>query len=116
MSRLKKDPLRRLQCEERSRLARVSRALGLPAALVARAKVLLAVANGSSYTAAAQLAGRDSRRTWPVDGYPRGFTSRCDISVWSCAGLVRGCITAMTSRAYRGPTMRLNSSIRALRP
>jgi transposase len=58
MSRLKKDPLRPLRAEERSHLERVSRALGLPAALVARAKVLLAVANGSSYTAAAQLAGR----------------------------------------------------------
>ena len=58
MSRLKKDPLRPLQAEEQSHLERVSRALGLPAALVARAKVLLAVANGASYTAAAQLAGR----------------------------------------------------------
>jgi Helix-turn-helix domain len=58
VSRLKKDPLRPLQAEERSNLERVSRALGLPAALVGRAKVLLAVANGSSYTAAAQLAGR----------------------------------------------------------
>ncbi len=58
MSRLKKDPLRTLRPEERSHLERLSRALGLPAALVARARVLLAVANGYSYTAAAQLAGR----------------------------------------------------------
>ena len=58
MSRLKKDPLRPLRPEERSHLERLSRALGLPAALVARAKVLLAVANGYSYTAAAHLAGR----------------------------------------------------------
>jgi len=58
MSRLKKDPLRPLRQEERLHLERLSRALGLPAALVARAKVLLAVANGYSYTAAAQLAGR----------------------------------------------------------
>ena len=58
MAALKKDPLRPLRPEERSHLERLSRALGLPAALVARAKVLLAVANGSSYTAAARLAGR----------------------------------------------------------
>ena len=58
MAALKKDPLRALRPEERSHLERLSRALGLPAALVARAKVLLAVANGYSYTAAAQLAGR----------------------------------------------------------
>src|SRR6266852_745996 len=58
MSRLKKDPLRRLRPEERLHLERLSRAFGLPAALVARAKVLLAVANGHSYVEAAHLAGR----------------------------------------------------------
>src|SRR5260370_6238216 len=58
MAALKKDPLRPLRPEERSHLERLNRALGLPAALVARAKVLLAVANGSSYTPAARLAGR----------------------------------------------------------
>ncbi len=40
MSRLKKDPLRPFRPEERLHLERLSRALGLPAALVARAKVL----------------------------------------------------------------------------
>jgi hypothetical protein len=44
MSRVQKEPLRRLRPEERSHLERVSRAFSLPAALVARAKVLLAVA------------------------------------------------------------------------
>src|SRR6266849_3694533 len=58
MSRVQKEPLRRLRPEERSHLERVSRALGLPAALVARAKVLLAVANGHTYIEAAHLAGR----------------------------------------------------------
>src|SRR5712692_5954809 len=58
MSRIRKDPLRPLRPEERSHLERLSRALGLPAALVARAKVRLAVANGYSYTAAAHLVGR----------------------------------------------------------
>ncbi len=58
MSRVQKDPLRPLRPEERSHLERVSRALGLPAALVARAKVLLAVADGHSYIEAALRAGR----------------------------------------------------------
>jgi len=58
MSRVQKDPLRPLRTEERSHLERVSRALGLPAALVARAKVLLAVADGHSYIEAALRAGR----------------------------------------------------------
>src|SRR5216683_672680 len=58
MAALKKDPLRPLRPEERSHVERLRRALGLPAALVARAKVLLAVANGYSYSAAAHLAGR----------------------------------------------------------
>ena len=58
MSRIQKDPLRPLRPEERSHLERVSRAFGLPAALVARAKVLLAVADGHSYIEAAHRAGR----------------------------------------------------------
>jgi len=58
MSRMQKDPLRPLRPEERSHLERVSRAFGLPAALVARAKALLAVASGHLYTEAAHLAGR----------------------------------------------------------
>src|SRR5712691_143154 len=58
MSRVQIDPLRTLRPQERSHLERVSRAFGLPAALVARAKALLAVANGHSYVEAAHLAGR----------------------------------------------------------
>src|SRR5207245_10895581 len=58
ISRVQKAPLRRLRPEERSHLERVSRAFGLPAALVARAKVLLAVADGHTYIEAAHLAGR----------------------------------------------------------
>jgi len=58
MSRSQKDPLRPLRPEERLHLERLSRALGLPAALVARAKVVLAVADGHSYVEAARLAGR----------------------------------------------------------
>src|SRR5260370_35240870 len=60
MSRVRKDPLRPLRLGERSQLERVSRAFGLPAALVARSKALLAEANGHSYVDAARLAGRRS--------------------------------------------------------
>lgn len=60
MSRRKKDPLRRLTEEERTWLERISRSQSEPASHVARAKQILAVANGSSYQEAAQLSGRKS--------------------------------------------------------
>ena len=60
MSRRQKDPLRPLSTEERAELERLSRAQAEPAALVARAKALLAVADVHSYTEAALLAGRKS--------------------------------------------------------
>jgi transposase len=58
MSRQPRDPLRSLQDTERVSLVRLSRSASAPAAQVARARALLAVAEGVSYTAAAQLAGR----------------------------------------------------------
>lgn len=57
---LKKDSLRPLTDEEREVLRQISRAQSEPASHVSRAKVLLAVADGASYTAAAQAAGRRS--------------------------------------------------------
>jgi transposase len=60
MPRPQKDPLRLLTPEERTGLERLSRAHGEPAALVARAKALLAVADGQRYTEAARAAGRRS--------------------------------------------------------
>jgi hypothetical protein len=60
MSRRQNDPLRPLTDEERAELVRCSRALAEPAAVVARAKALLAVAEGQSFTAAARMAGRRS--------------------------------------------------------
>src|SRR5215211_1205115 len=56
MSRRQQDPLRRLSDAERRSLSRLSRSQSAPAAQVARA--LLAVADGQSYTMAAQLVGR----------------------------------------------------------
>lgn len=60
MTRRRKDPLRPLRQEEREILEQIARARSEPASHVARAKVLLAVANGKSYGAAAQAAGRRS--------------------------------------------------------
>ena len=78
MSRWQKDPLRPLRDAERTALARLSRSQGAPAAQVARARALLAVAEGQSYTAAAQLVGRQAGDTvarW-VAGFNRdGLTA-----------------------------------------
>lgn len=60
MTRRRKDPLRKLTSEERRWLARVRRSHAEPASHVARAKALLAVSEGQSYTAAAFAAGRRS--------------------------------------------------------
>jgi transposase len=55
-----KDPLRTLTAPEKTTLLTISRSLSLSADQVARAKALLAVADGKSYTEAARLAGRKS--------------------------------------------------------
>jgi transposase len=60
VSRRQVDPLRPLGSEERVQLERLSRAHTAPAAVVARAKAVLAVAEGHSFTAAARMAGRRS--------------------------------------------------------
>ena len=60
MTRRQKDPLRPLTAEERVALERLSRASGEPASHVARARLVLAVAGGQSYTAAARGVGRRS--------------------------------------------------------
>jgi transposase len=57
MSRRQKDPLRPLSDAEQTSLSRLSRSQSAPAARVSRARALLAVAEGRSYTAAAQLVG-----------------------------------------------------------
>lgn len=60
MTRRQKDPLRPLTGEERAALQRLSRASGEPASHVVRAKLLLAVAAGRSYSDAARGVGRRS--------------------------------------------------------
>jgi hypothetical protein len=78
MSRKQRDPLRSLQDTERVSLVRLSRSASAPAAQVARARALLAVADGLSYTAAAQLVGRhngDTVARWSrvstIPGWPQ---------------------------------------------
>src|SRR2546423_3615384 len=60
MSRPQKQPLRTLTEEEQAELTHLARAWGEPAAHVARARALLAVSAGASFTTAAQGAGRKS--------------------------------------------------------
>src|SRR5205085_11432199 len=60
MSRRQKEPLRPLSSTERAALEHVQRARSDRAERVARATALLAVADGASYTDAAQRAGRRS--------------------------------------------------------
>ena len=58
MTRHRIDPLRALTDEERGVLTQISRSASEPASHVARAKALLAVADGRTYQEAAQAAGR----------------------------------------------------------
>jgi transposase len=60
MTRRQHEPLRALTLDERERLARLRRSRSAPAAQVARAMALLAVADGASFTAAARAVGRRS--------------------------------------------------------
>src|SRR5437868_12725395 len=63
MSRYQKDPLRPLTPDERIALTRLSRSPSAPAAQVERARALLAIAEGATYTAAAHQVGRRHTET-----------------------------------------------------
>jgi transposase len=60
MPRPHKNPLRLLTSDEQTHLEHLARSHTPPAIVVARAKSLLAVANGMNFTAAASSAGRKS--------------------------------------------------------
>jgi len=60
MAQRQKEPLRPLTAGERAELRRVARASAEPAGRVARAKAVLAVADGACFTEAALAAGRRS--------------------------------------------------------
>src|SRR5215211_1123150 len=63
MSRHRNDPLRPLTPDEHKELTRLSRSQTAPAAQVDRARALLAIADGASYTAAAHRVGRGHNET-----------------------------------------------------
>lgn len=60
MPHRQKEPLRPLSADERAQLAHLSRSHSAPAGHLARAKALLAVADGHRFTEAARAAGRRS--------------------------------------------------------
>ena len=69
MSRRRKEPLRALSDEEQEKLHHLARCASEPAEQVARAKTLLAVAEGCTYRQAAHRAGRcsnDAVSEWVV--------------------------------------------------
>ena len=91
MSRRQKDPLRALGKEERRRLGQLSQSRRAPAAEVGRARALLAVAEGQSYTMAAHLAGRrngerEQRRILTEIGRPPD-RERDGTATWSLSTL-----------------------------
>lgn len=71
MTRRQKDSLRPLTDQERHDLERLSRAQAEPSAVVARAKALLAVAGGQSFTEWRRSAGRRSGDALSVWGGKR---------------------------------------------
>ena len=78
MSRRQRDPLRVLSVAERNELARLSRSRRAPAAQVARATALLAIADGQSYLAAAQRVGRrdgDTVAAWVARSNREGLAA-----------------------------------------
>jgi transposase len=90
MSRVQTDPLRPLQEQERRELETLSRSRAAPAAQVARARALLAVAAGQSYTAVAHVVGRQN-----------GDTVRDWVSRFNCEG-----VSAVVPRHGGGPPIR----------
>ena len=78
MSRPTKHPLRPLTSAERRSLEQLARSQSAPALSVARARALLAVSEGSSYTDAAHLAGHalgDSVAGWVARFNQVGLTA-----------------------------------------
>src|SRR3954469_7912634 len=86
MSRHQKDPLRPLTADERKELTRLSRSLSAPAAQVERARVLLAIAEGASYTAAAHQVGRRHTETLSAWASGAGLWSAAARGGWRTSG------------------------------
>ncbi len=87
MSRRQGDPFRLLSEAERTLLSRLSRSQIAPAAQVTRARALLAVANGQSYTMTAHLVGRRNGETvarWMAGFNRDGLTAVVNRPVCGC--------------------------------
>src|SRR3982751_3952637 len=104
MSRRQKDPLRPLSEAERVSPSWLSRSRSAPAAQVARARAVLAVADGQSYAMAAELVGRatgDTVARWVAafnrDGLVAGKTRQ--------RGAVPRCATARPSSGASWPRL-----------
>ena len=94
MSRHRKDPLRPLTPDERIALTRLSRSLSAPAAQVERARPLLAIADGASYTAAAHQVGRQHTET--LSAWVSRFNRDGLAAVQPDTGAARGPAMALT--------------------
>ena len=115
MSRHQKDPLRSRTADERKELTGLSRSLSAPAAQVERARVLLAIADGASYTAAAHQVGRRHNET--ISAWVSRFNREGHAAVRPGHGGGRGSAMALTrSNAFwpNGPAR--PSASRTARP
>jgi transposase-like protein len=116
MSRHQTDPLRPLTADERQQLTRLSRSLSAPAAQVERARALLAIADGASYTVAAHQVGR--RHTETISAWVSRFNRDGLAAVRPGHGAARGsAMGLMRSSAFwpNGPA-RPSASRTARRP
>src|SRR3982750_4718500 len=100
MSRHRNDPLRPLTGDERQALTRLRRSLGAPAAQVERARALLAIAEGASYTAAAHQVGRRHNET--ISAWVSRFNREGLAAVRPGHGADRGSAMALTRSRSAG--------------
>ena len=115
MSRHQKDPLRPLTADERQELTRLSRSLSAPVAQVERARALLAIADGASYTAAAHQVGRRHNET--ISAWVSRFNREGLAAVRPGQGVARGPAMALTRSSAFWPNGRApRSANRTARP
>jgi len=116
VSRQPTDPLRPLTAEERASLEQLHRAQSAPAVLVARATLILAVADGATYTAAARAIGRRSNDA--VAHLVRRFNRLClksirfsgdDLRFCRCDSIPTSsdCLSVMGRSVRRSPIQRI---------
>jgi hypothetical protein len=115
MSRRQNDPLRPLTPNERNTLTRLSRSLSAPAAQVERARALLAIADGATYTAAAHQVGRRHNET--LSAWVSRFNREGLAAVRPGHGVARGSAMGLTRSSAFWPNGRApHSASRTARP